>query len=127
MGTSESRAAVGAIVDAYNAKDLEALSALYQPDATYWSALSDRRDGRDSIRDHFQELFRALPDETMRATVVIAEGDTAVAEFESTGQDSNGINFQIKFTEVFQFNEGRISSATAYIDPEAVEGIATNH
>ena len=35
MGTNESRAAVDRIVDAYNAKDLEALSALYHPDATY--------------------------------------------------------------------------------------------
>ena len=44
MGTNESRAAVHAIVEAYNAKDLEALSALYHPDATYWSALSDLRE-----------------------------------------------------------------------------------
>ena len=127
MGTNESRAAVHAIVAAYNAKDLEALSALYHPDATYWSALSDLREGRDSIRGHIQELFTALPNEQMRATVVIAEGDTAVAEFESTGQDAGGVDYQIEFTEVIQFDEGQISSVTVYIDPEAVENIASNH
>ena len=127
MGTNESRAAVHAIVAAYNAKDLEALSALYQPDATYWSALSDLREGRDSIRGHIQELFTALPNEQMRATVVIAEGDTAVAEFESAGQDADGVDYRIEFTEVIQFDEGQISSVTVYIDPEAVENIASNH
>ena len=127
MGTNESRAAVHAIVAAYNAKDLEALSALYHPDATYWSALSDLREGRDSIRGHIQELFTALPNEQMRATVVIAEGDTAVAEFESAGQDADGVDYRIEFTEVIQFDEGQISSFTVYIDPEAVENIASNH
>ena len=127
MGTNESRAAVHAIVEAYNAKDLEALSALYHPDATYWSALSDLREGRDSIRGHIQELFTALPNEQMRATVVIAEGDTAVAEFESTGRDANGVDYRIEFTEVIQFDNGRISSVTVYIDPETVENIASNH
>ena len=127
MGTNESRAAVHAIVEAYNAKDLEALSALYHPDATYWSALSALREGRDSIRGHLQELFTALPNEQMRATVVIAEGDTAVAEFESAGQDADGVDYRIEFTEVIQFDEGQISSVTVYIDPEAVENIASNH
>ena len=127
MGTNESRAAVHAIVAAYNAKDLEALSALYHPDATYWSALSDLREGRDSIRGHIQELFTALPNEQMSATVVIAEGDTAVAEFESTGRDANGVDYRIEFTEVIQFDNGRISSVTVYIDPETVENIASNH
>jgi len=127
MGTNESRAAVHAIVEAYNAKDLDALSALYHPDATYWSALSDLREGRDSIRGHIQELFTALPNEQMRATVVIAEGDTAVAEFESAGQDADGVDYRIEFTEVIQFDEGQISSVTVYIDPEAVENIASNH
>ena len=127
MGTNESRAAVHANVAAYNAKDLEALSALYHPDATYWSALSDLREGRDSIRGHIQELFTALPNEQMSATVVIAEGDTAVAEFESTGRDANGVDYRIEFTEVIQFDNGRISSVTVYIDPETVENIASNH
>ncbi|MDG2908829.1 MAG: nuclear transport factor 2 family protein [Acidimicrobiales bacterium] len=127
MGTNESRAAVDRIVDAYNAKDLEALSSLYHPDATYWSALSDLREGRDSIRNHIQELFTALPDERMRAKVVIAEGDTAVVEFESTGRGVGGVEYRVEFTEVIKFDQGRISSVNVYIDPEAVEGLVGNH
>ena len=127
MGTEESRASVHGIVEAYNAKDLAALSAHYHPDATYWSALRDLREGRDSIRELIQELFTALPNEQMSATVVSAEGDTAVAEFESTGRDANGVDYRIEFTEVIQFDNGRISSVTVYIDPETVENIASNH
>ena len=127
MGTEESRAAVGEIVNAYNTKDLEGLCALYHPDATYWSALSDLREGRDSIREHIQELFTTLPDEQMRATVGIAEGDSVVAEFESTGRNENGVDYRVEFTEVIRFEEGRIISVSVYLDPEALKNIAGTH
>ncbi|MCS5683949.1 MAG: nuclear transport factor 2 family protein, partial [Acidimicrobiales bacterium] len=113
--------------EAYNAKDLEGLRDLYHHDATYWSALTDLCDGRDAILTHVQELFAALPDEQMRAKVVVVEGETAVAEFESFGCDADGVEYRIEFTEVFKLADGLIDSVTVYIDPETVENIASNH
>ena len=55
MGKDETRSLVAAVVEAYNAKDLEGLRDLYHHDATYWSALTDLCDGRDAILTHVQE------------------------------------------------------------------------
>ena len=127
MGKDETRSLIAAVVEAYNAKDLEGLRDLYHRDATYWSALTDLCEGRDAILTHVQELFAALPDERMRAKVVVVEGETAVAEFESFGCDADGVEYRIEFTEVFKLADGLIDSVTVYIDPETVENIASNH
>ena len=127
MGKDKTRSLVAAVVEAYNAKDLEGLRDLYHRDATYWSALTDLCEGRDAILTHVQELFAALPDEQMRAKVVVVEGETAVAEFESFGCDADGVEYRIEFTEVFKLADGLIDSVTVYIDPETVENIASNH
>ena len=127
MGKDKTRSLVAAVVEAYNAKDLEGLRDLYHRDATYWSALTDLCEGRDAILTHVQELFAALPDERMRAKVVVVEGETAVAEFESFGCDADGVEYRIEFTEVFKLADGLIDSVTVYIDPETVENIASNH
>ena len=127
MGKDKTRSLVAAVVEAYNAKDLEGLRDLYHHAATYWSALTDLCDGRDAILTHVQELFAALPDEQMRAKGVVVEGETAVAEFESFGCDADGVEYRIEFTEVFKLADGLIDSVTVYIDPETVENIASNH
>tara|TARA_B100001146_G_C16148743_1_gene420130 strand:+ start:103 stop:552 length:450 start_codon:yes stop_codon:yes gene_type:complete len=127
MSSNETRALVSAVVEVYNAKDLEGLRDLYHCDATYWSALTDLCEGRDAILAHFQELFSALPDERMSAKVVIAEGETAVAEFESSGCDADGVEYRIEFTEVFKLTDGLIRSVSVYIDPKDVEVIAGTH
>ena len=127
MGKDKTRSLITAVVEAYNAKDLEGLRDLYHRDATYWSALTDLCEGRDAILTHVQELFAALPDERMRAKVVVVEGETAVAEFESSGCDADGVEYRIEFTEVFKLANGLIDSVTVYIDPETVENIASNH
>ena len=127
MSSNETRALVSAVVEAYNAKDLEGLRDLYHCDATYWSALTDLCEGRDEILAHFQELFSALPDERMSAKVVVAEGETAVAEFESSGFGADGAKYRIEFTEVFKLTDGLIHSVSVYIDPKAVEVISGTH
>ena len=58
---------VSRIVEAYNAKDAEALIELYQPDARYWSALDDWQEGRATIRSHIEDLHRRLPETSISA------------------------------------------------------------
>ena len=125
MSSNETRALVSAVVEAYNARDLEGLRDLYHCDATYWSALTDLCEGRDAILTHLQELFSALPDERMSAKVIVAE--TAVAEFESSGCDADGVEYRIEFTEVFKLADGLIRSVSVYIDPKDVEVVAGTH
>ena len=127
MGEDQTRSLIAAVVEAYNAKDLEGLRNLYHREATYWSALTDLCEGRDAILSHVQELFTALPDEQMRAKVVVVEGETGIAEFESSGRDADGAEYRIGFTEVFKITDGLIDSVSVYIDPKDVEVISGHH
>ena len=111
------------IVEAYNAKDADALAELYQPDARYWSALGDWQEGRASIRSHIEDLHRRLPDEQMSIDAVMSDGDTVVAEFMSSGTAPSGAPYQISFTEVIEVRDGKIASVMVYLDPEEVERI----
>lgn len=121
MGSREdARRLIDRIVTAYNAHDTDALIANYASDITYWSALDGLQEGIDAVRGHIDHLHATLPDEQMRALTVITDGDTTVAEFESTGTNPVGKPYAIEFTEVFEVREGKVSSIKVYLDPEEV-------
>ncbi len=117
------REVVTRIVEAYNAKDAEALAEFYQPDAHYWSALDDWQEGLASIRSHIEDLYRRLPDEQMSVAAVMTDGDTIVAEFTSTGTAPSGRPYRFSFTEVIELRDGKIASVMVYLDPEEVQRI----
>jgi uncharacterized protein (TIGR02246 family) len=119
----ESRAIVEQIVAAYNAKDAEALAALYHPDARYWSALGDWQEGLPAIRRHIEELHRTLPDEEMAILSLIGGPGVAVAEFRSTGTAPSGKPYTIEFTEVVEVRDGRIAEVKVYLDPDEVRAV----
>lgn len=111
------------LVAAYNAKDLEDVAGRYAPDARYWSALTDWKEGIAAIRGHVQELFEHLPDEMMAARALVTDGETVVVEFRSTGTTSGGDEYALDFTEVFTLRGDLIIEARVYLDPEDVEAI----
>jgi len=117
------RTLVREIVERYNAKDVDGVIALYHPAAQYWSPLGDWQEGIDHIRDHLEELHRTLPDEQMAILALITDGETAVAEFASTGTAPSGKPYRIEFTEVFDITEGKIERVRVYLDPEDVAAI----
>lgn len=119
----ESRAIVEQIVDAYNAKDADALAALYHSDARYWSALGDWQDGLPAIREHIEELHRTLPDEQMETLSLIGGPHLAVAEFRSTGTAPSGKTYTIEFTEVIELRDGKITQVKVYLDPDEVQAV----
>lgn len=122
MGSIEdARLLVDRIVAAYNSHDVEALTALYQPDITYWSALDGLQEGIEAVRQHIDHLHETLPDEQMQARTVITDGASIVVEFESTGTNPAGNSYAIEFTEVFELRDGKVSSIKVYLDPEEIE------
>ena len=125
MATSRrsAREIVTRIVEAYNAKDANALAELYQPDARYWSALDDWQEGLAAIRSHIEDLHRRLPDEQMSIDAVMTDGDVVVAEFTSSGTAPSGLLYQISFTEVIELRDGKIASVMVYLDPDEVARI----
>ena len=110
---------VGALVDAYNEKRLDALLDLYAPDARFWDPLHrEGVVGREAIGGVIGELFAAFPDERMSIVTLAADETTAVAEFHSTGTTPGGGRFELDFTEVYEVRDGRIVSCRVYLDPQ---------
>ena len=110
---------VGALVDAYNDKRLDALLDLYDPDARFWDPLHrDGVVGREAIGRVIGQLFEAFPDERMSIVTLAADETTAVAEFRSTGTAPGGGRFELDFTEVYEVRDGRIVSCRVYLDPQ---------
>jgi uncharacterized protein len=113
---------VRALVEAYNAKSLDGVTALYQPDATFWDPLHrDGVEGLETIRELVAALFAAYPDERMEIITLAGDDRNVVAEFRSTGTVvATGEAFQLDLTEVYSFRDGLIASCRVYLDPHAL-------
>ena len=124
MGSrAEARRLIDQIVASYNAHDTDALTALYQPDISYWSAIGGTQHGVEAVRAHIEHLHEVLPDEQMAPLVVVTDGDVAVVEFESTGTSPGGDSYRIEFTEVFEIRDGRVASIKVYLDTADAERV----
>lgn len=117
----DARTLIGQITEAYNARDTDILTALYQPDVVYWSTIGATRFGIDAVRQNVDLLHRRFPDERMSAKTIITDGDVIVVEFESTGTNSADPGYTIEFTEVFELRDGMVASVKVYLDPQDIE------
>lgn len=109
------------LVDAYNAKSVERLLALYRPDARFWDPLHrDGVTGREAIADVIGRLFASFPDERMSIETLVADDTYAVAEFRSTGTAPGAEPYEVEFTEVYEVSNSQIASCRVYIDTEAL-------
>jgi ketosteroid isomerase-like protein len=111
------RELVDELVEAYNAKSLERVLALYRPDARFWDPLHrEGVVGRAAIGDVIGGLFERYPDEQMSPVTLVADETYAVAELRSVGTAASGHPFEFEFTEVYEISGGQISSCHVYID-----------
>ena len=111
------RELVEELVEAYNAKSLERVLALYRPDARFWDPLHrEGVAGRAAIGDVIGGLFESYPDEQMSVVTLVADETHAVAEFRSVGTAASGRPFELELTEVYETSDGQISSCRVYID-----------
>jgi ketosteroid isomerase-like protein len=109
------------LVEAYNAKSLERVLALYRPDARFWDPFHrEGVVGRDAIGEVIRGLFDSYPDEQMAITALAADETHAVAEFRSTGTTKAGSPFELEFTEVYELKGEQVASCRVYIDTRAV-------
>jgi ketosteroid isomerase-like protein len=115
------REMVEELVEAYNAKSLERVLALYRPDARFWDPFHrEGVVGRTAIGDVIGGLFESFPDEKMSVVTLVADETHAVAEFRSVGTAASGRPFELEFTEVYELNDGQVSSCHVYIDTGAL-------
>jgi ketosteroid isomerase-like protein len=122
--TRQPKEVVLAMVDAYNAKSMDRVLELYDPDARYWDPLHrDGVMGRDAVADVLRNLFASFPDERMSIVTLAGDETHVVAEVRSTATGAaTGEHFTLDFTEVYEVAAGRVVSCRVYLDPKELPG-----
>lgn len=108
---------VRALVDASNAKSVDRLVALYHPDGLRWSPFErGGLVGHAAIGDSIRRHFEAHPDEETTIDLLAGDETHAVAELHSValGPDRG----EVRFTEVYEVRDERITTCHVYVDPE---------
>jgi steroid delta-isomerase-like uncharacterized protein len=124
MDTDATRALIDALLEAYNAPDLDRAALLYAEDCCYVNrALGIRIEGRGAQRVNMQTFLDIFPDRKLRPRRVIAdEGGAAVeAEFVATspggpGMPPAGQPYNSEMCCVFEVRDGLVTSEHDYID-----------
>lgn len=80
--TAETRAIIEAVFEAFNRHDLEAVVALYHPEAKLVTpGFPEPRYGLDVIRATYKDHFDNIPGVYDEVTRIVADGDQAAVEF----------------------------------------------
>lgn len=93
--------------DAFNRHDLDALAALYAPDARVFDPPDRLRDsGVSAIRESYARSFSMAPDVRVRVTDAMTEGNLTVVRETQQGARAAGLSTRIRILEV---RDGRIA------------------
>lgn len=104
------------LVDAYNAKSVERVVALYHPDGRRWSPFERGGIvGHAAIGDSIRRHFEAHPDEVTTIELLAGDETHAVVELHSVAPAPD--RGEVRFTEVYEVRDERITACHVYIDP----------
>ena len=127
MDTDATHALIEALLEAYNAPDLDRASLLYAEDCRYVNrALGIRIEGRGSQRTNMQTFLDIFPDRKLRPLRVIAEEGGAAVETEFVATSPGGPEmppagqpYTSGICCVFELRDGLIATQHDYIDHPA--------
>lgn len=96
---------VDALFATFNAHDVDALEALYAPDAALTSPDFCAPRSRDDIRRTYGGLFEAMPDIRDDVESVVIQGDRGAVHFRSR---SEAAGLDLEIMTFFRFEDGLI-------------------
>jgi len=116
-----------ALIEAFNARDIEAFLDLVHPDAE-WLPIKGKLEGtvyrgHEGVRRFLAELAEDFEDVRLESPAVSERGDMVVVcgGYRARGVAS-GVELAFPLTQVAQFRDGKIVRLEAYSDPsEALE------
>jgi len=95
---------------AWNAHDLDAISAMHHPDIVFHNhTAGERAEGAAAVREHIAAIFRNNPDLAFTTRSLHAAGDFAVCEWTARahGKEWDGV-------DVFPIEDGLIRRKDVY-------------
>jgi len=119
--TEETRAVVEAVFEAFNRHDLEAVVALYHPDAMFITpTYTEPRYGEETTRLIYQDHFDNIPGVHDQVTRIVAEGNQAAVEFTATWdqptEDDPEARGALKISVFLKLKDGLIIEDITYFD-----------
>ena len=108
-----------ALLDAFNAHDVDAILALFTDDCVYDAprgpAPGGRRFvGKDQVRKGFQARFDGIPDAVWEDARHWSSGDRGVSEWTIRGTQSTGEPIEVRGCDLFEYTDGKISRKDSF-------------
>jgi len=102
-------------------RDIDAVMAHYQPDASYEDS-GGRRVGEAAIRQAYVDSAGAYPGLQVRIVrEFIFDDDCGALEFDAVLIDPDGKRFRVRGVNVVTLRDGRFTSVRSYEDPPSLD------
>jgi ketosteroid isomerase-like protein len=116
---------VGRYNDAWNAHDLDAITALHAPGMVFENHTAGERVEGDDVREHIARIFANWPDLAFRGRRLYARDGLVVSEWTATATAPDGRRLEWDGIDVFPFENGLILRKDVYSSshrPRVLEG-----
>ncbi|MFJ4026818.1 nuclear transport factor 2 family protein [Paenarthrobacter sp. NPDC089989] len=109
-----------AILEAFNAHDLEAIMEFFTDDCSFDQAQGPapwgrRLIGKKAIREAFAARFAAMPDAHYAADRHAVSGDFGVSEWLLTGTTADGQQHSVRGVDHWEFRGAKVARKDAYL------------
>ena len=103
-----------AVLDAFNAHDVDAIMAFFAEDCVFDTPLGQRLVGKQQVRQGFQARFDGIPDIHYGQERHWTRGDRGVSEWTIRGTRSTGEPIEVRGCDLFEFTAGKISRKDSF-------------
>jgi steroid delta-isomerase-like uncharacterized protein len=101
--------------EAWNAQDLDEISALHAPGVVFENHnAGERAEGAAAVREHIAGIFSRWPDLSFRTRRLYAREDFAACEWTATATASDGRSLEWDGVDLFPIDDGRIERKDVY-------------
>lgn len=108
-----------ALVDAFNAHDLDAIMAMFAEDCVLEtprgpSPFGGRFDGRPAVREGLASRFTGIPDVHYGDPIHFVCGNTGISKWRLTGTTVTGQKIDLQGCDFFSFRDGKVTKKDSY-------------
>ncbi len=103
-----------ALLDAFNAHDLDAIMAFFTDDCVLETPRGQRMTGTEAVRQGLKARLDGIPDIVYDDARHFACGDRGVSEWTIRGTQATGEPIEVRGCDLFEFTDGRISRKDSY-------------
>ena len=107
-GAQTTTPSLQALLDAFNAHDLDAIMEFFTDDCVFDTPRGHRLVGREQVREGFQARFDGIPDIHYGDARHWACGDRGASEWTIRGTRVTGEPIEVRGCDLFEFADGKI-------------------